>query len=390
MLNPAQERTAMLVDLILLYGPSNYSQIARSIGLPEETVRYKINVQLPRRGLKIHAIPNYFRLGLRRKIVELTFNRLTASKASEAFAKSAPELYLTYIGKDIHSRSFSLFSAVPNTYWSSYLDFLNYFVERQIIEAYSAEDVWWQRYIPFNARLFDFERGEWLFDLEKIKSSKVEIPVIKPLDEGLFEQDYLDLVILSELQFNASTPLSKIAANIGENPDNIYYHYTNHIKARELISQYAVGWVGEGTYRADNVSQVLFTIKEVTQSTLQEVRRLFYNFPFSWLELITREGNYHVFLNIPSQYLNLALHYLNRQLNSITESVSVKLFDPFESLGFPLPLKMFDDKKKWVFNEAQTIRQFESFFLRSIEISPVAFPRILPANSERLATNIPI
>jgi DNA-binding Lrp family transcriptional regulator len=384
-----KERTAALIDLILLYGPSNYSQIARTLNLPEETVRYKINVQLPRRGLRIHAIPDYFKLGLSRKILTVTLSKLIASRATEAFTKNAPELYLTYFGKDLYSKAYSLFSAVPQGYWSSYLDFLTYFVEQRVIESHDEEDVWWQSYIPFRSDLFDFSTGEWLFSLEKLRLLKAEAPPIKPSEAPSFEPDYLDLVILSELQFNASTPLSKIAADVGESVDTIYYHYNNHIKARGLISQYTIGWVGEGNYKAENVSQLLITVETESNDRLAAVRKLFHNFPFSWLEFGSREGNYHVFLNIPSQHFNLSLHYLNKQLTSLAENIAMKLFDPFESSGFPLPLKMFDEKKGWTFNKAQTIKHLETFFLQMVEVTPTAFPRVPPLPSP-IWTNIPI
>ena len=197
------------------------------------------------------------------------------------------------------------------------------------------------------------------------------------------------MVILSELQFNASTPLSKIAANVGESVDTIYYHYNNHIKARGLISQYAIGWVGEGKYRAENVSQLMLTMKVGSNDQLAAVRKLFYNFPFSWLEFGTREGNYHVFLNIPSQHFNLSMHYLNKQLTRLAEIVDIKLFDPFESSGFPLPLKMFDSKRGWTFNKAQTIKHLETFFLHTVEVTPIAFPRFSHLTSTTWA-NTPI
>jgi hypothetical protein len=381
-----KERTETLIDLILLYGPSNYSQIARTLNLPEETVRYKINVQLPRRGLKIHAIPDYFKLGLGRQVVNTTLSKLASSKAAEGLMKNASDLYLTYVGRDMYSKAYSLFSAVPQGHWDSYADFIDYFVERKIIEDYDKNEIWWLYYIPFRSGLFDFARGEWLFDLNKLNLLNIEPSLIKPSGIGSYEPDYFDLVILSELQFNASTPLSRIAANLGESVDNIYYHYNNHIKARGLITQYTIGWVGEANYRPENVSQLLYTMKVGYNEHLQAIRRLFYNFPFSWLESMTKEGNYLVFLNIPSQHLNLSMHYLNKQLSSLVESVTVRHFDPFESSGFPLPLKMFDEKKRWTFNKAQAIRQLESFFLQTLEVVPRTFS---PLSSATWA-NIPI
>ncbi len=358
-------RIAKLVDAICLGGVENYSYLAKVTGLPEETVRYKITTQLPRLGLALHVVLNYEKLGLNRKIVTLAFPGQHGSKAPMAFNELAKQLYINYFGKSLNSPVYMLTLAVPSNIWTEYKDFIKYLSEKGTLDSFGFEDVLWSRHIPMRTDLYNFHKGEWAFDWSQVDKLKISPETPSPetspcLDASVEEPDYVDLAILSELQANATLPLSKIASNIRLSEDIVYYHYTEHVKKRGLISQHVIGWTKSGgRYDHNSVSPVIFALRGADKEDTRQVQVAFQKFPFSWLELMTANGTYYVFANIPSSHFNPAMHYVSQNTASLKGKLETSILDPYESAGFALPLEMFDKKKGWAFNKALTIRDVD-------------------------------
>ncbi len=352
-----------LVEAISSVGGENSAQLARIVGMPEETIRYKMHRQFPKQRIAIHLSINYERIALSRKIISVTFASQHASKAGRALDELSQELYVTYFAKTIGSRNTTMMTAVPTDSWSEYKDFLEYLKEKGIVESYKAEDAIWYRHFPIMADLYDFQRGEWNFEwseLDSIKPALAGIPITN-LDIANEEPDKTDLMILAELQADANVSVSKIAANMKVSEDIAYYHYTEHVKKRGMISQHVVGWVGTGgPYDRNSVSKVIFSYENVKEGELDQVRAVFYRFPFSWMELYTADNTYYVFANIPSNQLNAALHFVDQNVHA--EKLQVRMCDSYDSAGYGIPTEMFDDKKGWQLNKAKMIRDFEGYF----------------------------
>jgi len=241
------DRTSRLVDVIHKHGAENYAALSRVTGLPEETIRYKINVQLPRKGLTVHCGINFEKLGLTRKVLSVSFPQFIGSKATKAYEALSQELYINYFGKIMGSRNYNLILSAPKNSWTEYADFIEYLVEKEVMSNYRIEDILWSRHVPMRTDIFDFQRGEWNINWDKLGARK-DAPIEPPtplLEDELFEApDYIDLAILSELQVNATRQMSKIASDIKVKEDTVHYHYAEHVKKRNLISNYMVSWVG--------------------------------------------------------------------------------------------------------------------------------------------------
>jgi DNA-binding Lrp family transcriptional regulator len=359
---------AKLVDAICCEGTENYSNLARVTGLPEETVRYKLSTQLPRRGLAPHIVLNYEKLGLKRKIVRLVFSNQPGFRVTRALTELAKHLYINYFGKALNSGVYTLMLAVPPNTWTQYKDFLKYLSEKGIVDSFSLEDILWSRHIPMRTDLYDFHKGEWEFEwsqADKLRNPPPEPPLMAPEDSVEepnhgYEPDYVDLAILSELQVNATLALSRIASNIRVSEDIARYHYAEHVKKNGLISQYTVAWMGANSrYDHDSVSPVLFAVREGDKNDIRQVRLTFHKFPFSWLELLGESGTYYVFANISTSHFNPAMRFLSQNMPGLEDRLETRIFDPYESPGFALPLEMFDKKRGWDFNKALTIRDLE-------------------------------
>jgi len=355
---------ARLVDAIGQVGGENYSQLSRMVGMPEETVRYKVHRQFPKQRIAIHLSINYDKISISRKIISVTFPNQHMAKATRALEELSEQLYVSYYAKTIGSKVVTLMLVVPNNGWTEYKDFLACLKGNGILESYQAEDVVWYKHFPLMTDLYDFQRGEWNFkweDLGKLKISPVEIPRANvALD--LEEPDKTDLQILAELQSNANVSVSKMAQSLKESEDIAYYHFTEHVKKRGMIGQHIVGWVGTGgSYDKNTVSKVIFSFENIKQDGLDKIREMFYRFPFSWMELYTTNSNYYVFANIPSTQLNAAMHYIDQPSSGLGKS-EIRICDAYDSAGFPLPTGMFDEKKGWLLNKARMIKDVQSYF----------------------------
>ena len=239
------ESLRKLVDTILVEGAENYSRLARLLNVPEETIRYRITNQFPRRGIALHIALNYEKIGLARKIVTITFSRHYGRRATNILEEMSKQLYITYYGKTMGTHTYTLMLAVPMKIWIVYADLLQYLVEKNILRSFEVEDISSYLHIPLRTRLYDFRKGQWEFQWPQVTDLDATPPDLHTVDfeTSVREPDHVDLAILSELQANATLSVSKIASNIRVSEDVAYYHYLEHVKKRRLISQYVVGWV---------------------------------------------------------------------------------------------------------------------------------------------------
>ena len=259
---------------------------------------------------------------------------------------------------------------------------------------YRIEDILWSRHVPMRTDIFDFQRGEWNINWDKLGVRK-DAPIEPPtplLEDELFEApDYIDLAILSELQVNATRPLSKISSDIKVKEDTVHYHYAEHVKKRNLISNYMVSWVGGGSvYNRNTVCQVIFRVDNLSAKELREVERVFHIFPFSWLEFLTGTDSYYLFSNIPSNLLNAAMHFISQSLGNLEEKLTILMYDTFESGGFPIPVSMFNKERGWEFNKANVINNFESHFIRDIQMPTPMMGRKVVTTLQPFSSKLPI
>ena len=83
---------------------------------------------------------------------------------------------------------------------------------------------------------FDFIRGKWSFDWKSARVKDMKLPLNgRPKVE---KYDRTDLLILKELDIDASRKLVKMAENVKVNLNALEFHYREHVQARGLINGY--------------------------------------------------------------------------------------------------------------------------------------------------------
>ncbi len=162
-----------IVEAIKRVGPRNCSLISRMTGIPTETVRYKIDEQLVRKGIIIRVSVDYNKLGLARNWLTLNF--------SDEYDELAPRIldalskigYLIYYGRVVPRRNYVSIAALPPKAKAEYRKFLNGLIDLSILTSYKMDELAWVRYLSMRPEYYDFSTRTWKINWEGLNQSKV-------------------------------------------------------------------------------------------------------------------------------------------------------------------------------------------------------------------------
>src|SRR5207247_7855105 len=138
---------------------------------------------------------------------------------------------------------------------------------------------------------------------------------------GAVKYDYEDLLILEELQVDATQSLGKISRELKMPYPQVYNHY-NHISERGQILLYRILWPATGPRRQQELkgSQqhhahlgLEFLVRNSTESEHRELLTKMERLPFMWSSGAGR-GNFHSSFFIPLEYYSDTFQYLSESL----------------------------------------------------------------------------
>jgi len=238
------EKNAKIVEGLSVYGPRNVSLLAKSIGLPNSTVAFRLKKLIDQNeDLEINARLDVSKLGLKKAVVlveaspgkwELPWNALQNLD------------YLTYLVR-CYGKFYGCYAiyAFPAEHHSEFED---YFEKARELEVFSNYLLFWTgqvREVPPNFYWFNFQKREWVFQWQRWIEEVLNAS--EQLSEDLKEPknyrsmvDETDLRILAELEKNGRLPLNKLAKTVGLTRYNVRYRYRKHILPRNLIPYYSV------------------------------------------------------------------------------------------------------------------------------------------------------
>ncbi len=359
--NGAQNGDSLIVQAVREVGVGNYSEISRRTGLNSETIRYKIKKGFARKGLMIRIAPNYNRLGLALKWINITFAPQCEDVAGRVLDRLSKIGYLMYFGKRMAKRSFAVIFSVPPKHWTEYKDFLQALTERGIIESYEYDDLVLMRNVSIRPEYYDFDKRNWSVEWKEVEDMRITPDAVTVEVDENPALDSLDLKLLAELQTDATLPLAKIAQKLGVKPNNLRYHYWSHVMKKELISGHNVRWVGKSREEREKlVVRLLFTFRGLEGDESFKLQTLFNKFPFTTLELASDHGTYYVFASLPVNYIVSAAKYLTDNVRGLEGKMKISVIDPTLAAAYTFPFEMFDDKRGWTWNKAITLQEIDA------------------------------
>jgi DNA-binding Lrp family transcriptional regulator len=223
--------------------PRNLSLLAEKIDLPSSTVAFRLKALIKQGYLTVRAKLNSPRLGLMKAAIVADTNRGFSDTLLKAIENVG---YWSYTagcyGK--FNGFYGLFS-FPFAYKAEFED---YFERAKMLGATSNYALLWTTNIyevAPNFDWFDFKRKAWNFAWQEWVDEVSRTSDILPqrlMDPERYEVevDYLDLLILKELEKDGFRDFTQLSKVVKITPQAVRHRYYQHVIGRNLITGYEV------------------------------------------------------------------------------------------------------------------------------------------------------
>ncbi|MGD0639034.1 MAG: AsnC family protein [Nitrososphaerales archaeon] len=369
---------AQLAKLIMKMGP-DIDLIARISGQYKETIRYRYKEKIIGKGFAIHARVNYEGLGLQRVIMKVSLNETYARYAREMFLAMNKLCYVISFNQLLPDSGYMVHASVPREHKEGFIDLMKHLKDQGIFETLEFYSFDWFTNTPMRAEFFDFEHGNWDFDWTRtVEPGKDdEIRISEP-----FKFDKLDLLILKELQLDASRSLSEIResikANNGQdiNYKTLAWHWSRHVQEKGMINGYALRWMGtsydsvsdRAKHRQHKYIMIPVFVRGVSDAERISLIGAMNKLPFLWCEAGGKD--YHAQLAFPVETVNDAFSFLKDVLAPFGSRATYSVLDQTNALSFTFSYTLFDEEtKSWAFNGPELKSRFENLVIKIRESS---------------------
>jgi hypothetical protein len=341
----------LMAHQLVEVGP-NINEIARRTGQFKETVRYRYHRFFLDKGIKVQAVQSYSKLGFKRLVLIAKLAPACEANAKSIFDALSDLCYLRGYTRVMLGGEYVIHVAVPSELVEgcaavyTALQEAGLFSELEILEF---EEI---RNPPMKPESFDFIRGTWSFDWNTALTKGMKLPLSgKPKVE---KYDKVDLLIMKELDIDASRRMVKMAENLKMNLNALEFHYREHVKARGLIKGYRLVWQGtrydqeqkKTVSRNDLYIELTILLKDGTRDEVAELMLLLNKTPFLWSEAYGSAYCAEVFL--PNYAYVEFLGYIDEFANRVGEKLRVFVMDQNQAISFVISYSLFDaESKRW-------------------------------------------
>lgn len=371
--NDTNTKTAQLVHLISEIGP-DVPEISRRLGQFKESVRYRYKEKLLEKGFAIQAAVALEKIGLKRVMFICDFNKEHRPYANTILSAMSELCYVVYFARTIPEGKYIVDAAVPRQFAESFGEFVLDLKRKGLFSSVDVFSFDWARNPPMQAEFYDFDHGRWDFDwttqpspTAKIASFAVDTPV---------KFDMADLLILKELQVDATRSLTDIAAKLRINYKKLAWHHTEHVLRRELIRSYRLNWMGttydfkleKALHRKHRYMSLVVVVKDISDYERMELVSRLDPLPFLWFEAVGK--HYYADFSIPIDMMTEAYVYLASALEHVIDRARYYVLDSSNSLTFTIAYQLYDQERKtWVFNREELLSRFDNLLVKIKEAS---------------------
>ena len=339
-----------LIEAVNRVGIQNVSLLSRMTGMPTETIRYTMKKRFPNMGLNVRTPLNHSALGLERYFVSMRMTEGAAKSESSILDALSSNAFLTYWCKAPVERRQLAFFSVPVSLVDEFRGFLDRLVNEGVLVEYTCQALQWSRHPELKSRYYNFAKGQWSINWEKIKGS-VEIPPAIENDQepsASPEIDVTDTLIIKELEHDSWRNIAEIARKLGLNERTVRWHYRKHVT--DIARSSYVNWIPVTPKELTKAVGLVHEFNNISNETLGRLRLLFNNFPFSWFEGGRKDGYYQAQSALPAGHYMEALRFLNESIGQIVDSWTTWTVDLSTSRPYSIPYENFDEKRGWFFN----------------------------------------
>ena len=325
------------------------------------------------RGFGVQASIDHEKLGLRRIVLFAEFAPQYRQYANSILSAMNELCYVVAFEKRMFRGDHYVEASVPTEHVGSFISFVNKLKDKGLFATLEVYPFDLFRTVPMRAESYDFDTGRWDFDWSALPLPQTEARYQLP-DRERFDKE--DLLILKELQMDATRSFVEIADKLKLNYKMLAWHYKNHVLQRGMISGYYLSWKGtsystvleRALHRKHRYQQLSLLAVDLTDSERMMLMGRSHQIPFLWNEMMG-DKKYCAHFFFPTENITEAYQFLTGAISEIKERVLVVPLDQTEALAFTLSYQLYDDnKRRWMFNEEELVSRFGELIQKIKEI----------------------
>lgn len=361
-------RTAQLVKLLTEVGP-DIPEISRRLGQFKESVRYRYKEKIVNRGFAVQASVDHERLGLKRFILLVDFAEEYRRFAQAILTAMNGLCYLVSYSKTLPLGLYVVNFSAPVEFTEEIKSFLRSLQEKGMFTRLEIMEFDWLRPSPMRAESYNFDTGRWEFDWSNPSANGFESAKYAPSSPTKY--DFVDLLLIKEMQMNANKTLKEISDNLKLNYKKLAWHYSAHVKARHLLHGFIVNWMGtrydykieKALHRKHRYLGLHLLVRNVSEYELISLRQAANRLPFLWSEAVGR--TYSAEFAFPMDYTVEGLQYISKTIDNVRNRSELLIADQSEALSFTVPYSLYDyAHKKWIFDSYSLSKRFDNLILQ--------------------------
>lgn len=235
--NKLRSTDVKVLEGLALYGPRNISKLADAINMPSATLRRRINYLRSHFSLLLLGTLYHTHIGLRKVLVfaeskpgyeELLYDCLRSND------------YWLYVSPCVGAPKCLAIYGIPAGREKEFEEFLNRLEE---LDSVCSVKFFWStcfQNINVTSAWFDNASEEWVFPwdlwLKEVLTKKGELPyTLKDPDDYPQKADWIDIMILKEMEKNCKIKLKEIAKMLGISLQRVKYHFRNHVIEEKMF-----------------------------------------------------------------------------------------------------------------------------------------------------------
>ncbi|NIP66689.1 AsnC family transcriptional regulator [Candidatus Bathyarchaeota archaeon] len=232
-----------ILDGLAEYGPRNVTEVARRLDMHPETLRKRLKSLQSKIFLRLHVSIYHTNLGLKKALIiadavpgyeDLLFRCLKANG------------FWIFVGRcyGMMEGCVAIYT-IPKDHCGQFEEFLK---ELRRVGVARSLRVYWStcfQGVQAQCKWFDPEKETWNFQwerwLKEIPREGTELPytLVEP-EYWPVKADKLDVLILKELEKDATISFVELARKLEVSPQLLGYHYRNHLEEKGLIEGFEV------------------------------------------------------------------------------------------------------------------------------------------------------
>jgi DNA-binding Lrp family transcriptional regulator len=231
-----------ILEGLALHNPRNISDLATQLNIPRPTLRYRLKNLHSNFSLNLYGNIYHTFIGLRKVIVSADARPGYEELLYECLKTND---YWLYVSQCIGAPKCLAIYGIPVEKEKEFEGFISQLQEIKLVNSVNS---FWSTCIQIintTGTWFDKASEEWSFPwdswAEEAQKTQGELPyTLKEPEAYVQKADWLDIMILKELEKDSTTKLTEIAKKLGTSLERVIYHFKNHVIEKGMFEGYQV------------------------------------------------------------------------------------------------------------------------------------------------------